>query len=158
MISAHAEASQRKRTADDGCQRPVLGDQTGCVATGGKNHDSTGLLLRCSSDCGNGYGLGGIGRTRLNGFQLVVQGWVTDGGLGNETSLGHHENYCHLGLMNKQCYARSRTRLDRVASLGSFSRQHHAISTIEDRIGDIANFCTRGPRVVLNAISITPRK
>lgn len=79
-------------TGDDRDAGAVLGDQTAGVPTRRQNEDSRGVLLRGGSDGGERDGLDGLGRARGGVPQLVVERRVADGGLGEETGLGHHEN------------------------------------------------------------------
>jgi hypothetical protein len=81
---------EKKRTGDDGALGLVLGDEAGGVSGSRHDEDGTGVLLDSSGDGGHGNGLGGRGRADGHSTELVKEGRVADGGLGEEAGLGHH--------------------------------------------------------------------
>lgn len=82
--------SKAQLTADDRARRSVLGDETSGDTTGREDNDGSSVLLDSSRDCCHGEGLGGLGRSRSEGTELLKERLVSSGGLGEEGSLGHH--------------------------------------------------------------------
>lgn len=80
----------KQHTTDNGTLRSVLGDKTGRVTRGREDDDGTGVLLDSGSDGGESESLGSLGRSRSERTELVEQGLVGNGRLGNVRGLGHH--------------------------------------------------------------------
>ena len=110
----------------------VFGDETGGVSRGGEDEDTLRTLLSGGGDSSDGNRLGSHSGTDLNGSQVVEERGIADGGLGEQTSLSHHED-----------------RLDRICALGGFAGQHDTVCTIENGIGNIADLGTGGAGVEL---------
>merc|ERR1719423_77292 len=119
------------RDGDDGAARPVLGDQVRGAARGGDHDDGGGQCLEGRlhrSDCG------GVGAVRDGGHSLAELGeqlLVPDSGLRLSGDVAH-------GLDADL----------RVVALRRLSAQHHAVSSFEDSVADVAHLSPRRSRLL----------
>ena len=79
-----------RHTTDDGALRSVLGDESGRVTGSGEDDDGSGVLLDSSSDGREGESLGSLGGSGSERSELVEEGLVGNGRLGDVRGLGHH--------------------------------------------------------------------
>jgi len=119
------------RNHDDGADGSVLGDEAGGLTTGGEDEDGTGVLLERGGDGGHGAGLGGRDGDGGESTELIEGVDVGDGDLGEQAGLVHDGD-----------------RLLGVVTLGSLTRKHDTVSTVEDGVTDIRNLSTGGAGVV----------
>jgi len=137
MLSKYTvSGSSRKHTSDDRDFRAIFGDETGSVTTRREHKNGTRILLGSGSDGSDGHRLRSLCGTGLEISKFIIQGRVADGILRKKTCLSHHEH-----------------RLDGVGAFRGFSRQHDAVSAIQNSICNVADFCAGGPRVILSIIS-----
>jgi len=81
---------RRGRTTDDGALGSELGQEPGRDTTGRKDNDGSSALFDGSSNGRHGEGLGSLGGSGSELSELVKDGWVGEGVLGEVGSLGHY--------------------------------------------------------------------
>lgn len=144
---------------EDGADRAVLGEQTGRLARGGEDNDTTSVEVEGSADCGHSARLDDADRPLDKRAQLLEVLDVWDGVLGLEAS------YCdvlvHVGNRRTTGEGANGRRLTLahlpdslvgVRTLGGLTRQHHAVGAVSDGVSNVADLGTSGPRVLDHAL------
>lgn len=119
----------------DGADRAVLGQETGSLAAGGEDDNSTGIQLQTGADGSHGDGLGSLGGARSQVAELVEDLEVGNGDLGQQTGLVHHLD-----------------GLARVVTLGGLAREHDTVGTVQDGVSNVRNLSTGGAGVVCHRL------
>lgn len=110
---------------EDGANRAVLGQQTGRLARGGQNNNTTSTQVERSTNSSHGARLNGLDGTLDKAGHFLEVGDVRNGVLSLEGGGVHLPD-----------------RLSGVSTLGSLTRQHDAVGTIGDSVTNIADLGT----------------
>jgi len=105
---------------NDGAPGPVLGDEVGRPARGGDHNDGLGLALDRGVDGCDGRGVGGVGGGDHQTAQVDEQLAVVEHRFGLAADVGHGGH-----------------ALQGVVTLGSLTRQHHAVGAVQDSVGHV---------------------
>ncbi|CAN7948636.1 unnamed protein product, partial [Ixodes pacificus] len=103
--------------------------------SGGDDHDGRGEALDGGADGGDGDGVGAVRGARGDVRQVDEDVLLVEGRLGLHAD-GVHDLHS----------------LQRVVPLGCLAGEHHAVGTIQHRIGHIRGLGTRGPRLLHHAL------
>lgn len=141
---------------EDGANGTVLGKKTSGFSTGsisqqgcftldiltgrehlpgGQDKNGTGVQFKTGADSSHGDRLDNVSRPGSKVAQLIEEVGVGDGHFGKQAGLVHHTD-----------------SLARVGTLGSLTRQHDTVCTIQDSVGNIRHLSTSGTRVICHGL------